>query len=56
MFKVFGETNTDDFLSAQDAWSRPDIPLRALATLKNARDGFHDSHWSAHSYVWIEAW
>ena len=34
-----GETNTDDLSPAQDAWSRPDIPLHALAMLKNARDG-----------------
>ena len=38
-FKVTGETNTDDLSPAQDAWSRPDIPLHALAMLKNARDG-----------------
>jgi len=42
VFKVTGETNTDDLSPAQDAWSRPDIPLHALATLKNARDGIHD--------------
>lgn len=40
-FKVTGETNTDDLSPAQDAWSRPDIPLHALAMLKNARDGIH---------------
>ncbi|WP_040976114.1 bifunctional aconitate hydratase 2/2-methylisocitrate dehydratase [Necropsobacter massiliensis] len=39
VFKVNGETNTDDLSPAQDAWSRPDIPLHALAMLKNARDG-----------------
>ncbi|MBO1518139.1 bifunctional aconitate hydratase 2/2-methylisocitrate dehydratase [Oceanisphaera pacifica] len=39
VFKVSGETNTDDLSPAQDAWSRPDIPLHALAMLKNARDG-----------------
>ena len=39
VFKVPGETNTDDLSPAQDAWSRPDIPLHALAMLKNARDG-----------------
>ena len=38
-FKVTGETNTDDLSHAQDAWSRPDIPLHALAMLKNAREG-----------------
>ena len=36
VFKVPGETNTDDLSPAQDAWSRPDIPLHALAMLKNA--------------------
>ncbi|WP_434524100.1 bifunctional aconitate hydratase 2/2-methylisocitrate dehydratase [Photorhabdus asymbiotica] len=39
VFKVTGETNTDDLSPAQDAWSRPDIPLHALAMLKNAREG-----------------
>ncbi len=39
VFKVTGETNTDDLSPAQDAWSRPDMPLHALAMLKNARDG-----------------
>ncbi len=39
VFKVTGETNTDDLSPAPDAWSRPDIPLHALATLKNKRDG-----------------
>ncbi len=39
VFKVPGETNTDDLSPAQDAWSRPDIPLHAMAMLKNARDG-----------------
>ena len=34
MFKVTGETNTDDLSPAPDAWSRPDIPLHALAMLK----------------------
>ncbi|TSE31057.1 bifunctional aconitate hydratase 2/2-methylisocitrate dehydratase [Tepidimonas charontis] len=36
-FKVPGETNTDDLSPAPDAWSRPDIPLHALAMLKNKR-------------------
>jgi len=31
VFKVEGEINTDDFSPAGDAWSRPDIPLHALA-------------------------
>ena len=39
VFKVTGETNTDDLSPAQDAWSRPDIPLHAKAMLKIARDG-----------------
>jgi aconitate hydratase 2/2-methylisocitrate dehydratase len=39
VFKVTGETNTDDLSPAPDAWSRPDIPLHAQAMLKNARPG-----------------
>ena len=39
VFKVAGETNTDDLSPAPDAWSRPDIPLHALAMFKMARDG-----------------
>ena len=39
VFKVAGETNTDDLSPAQDAWSRPDIPLHAQAMLKNTREG-----------------
>jgi len=39
VFKVGGETNTDDLSPAPDAWSRPDIPLHALAMLKNTRPG-----------------
>jgi aconitate hydratase 2 / 2-methylisocitrate dehydratase len=39
VFKVAGETNTDDLSPAPDAWSRPDIPLHALAMLKNPREG-----------------
>lgn len=39
VFKVSGETNTDDLSPAQDAWSRPDIPLHANAMLKMAREG-----------------
>ena len=41
VFKVTGETNTDDLSPAQDAWSRPDIPLHANAMLKNSRDGIY---------------
>ena len=37
VFKVTGETNTDDLSPAPDAWSRPDIPLHYLAMLKNTR-------------------
>ena len=37
VFKVPGETNTDDLSPAPDATTRPDIPLHALAMLKNAR-------------------
>ncbi|HEY7985763.1 MAG TPA: bifunctional aconitate hydratase 2/2-methylisocitrate dehydratase [Methylophilaceae bacterium] len=33
VFKVPGETNTDDLSPAQEAWSRPDIPLHAKAML-----------------------
>jgi len=39
VFKVPGETNTDDLSPAPDAWGRPDIPLHALAMLKMAREG-----------------
>lgn len=35
VFKVEGETNTDDLSPAQEAWSRPDIPLHAKAMLVN---------------------
>lgn len=42
-FYVPGETNTDDLSPAQDAWSRPDIPLHALAMLKHPREGIHDA-------------
>jgi len=39
VFKVVGETNTDDLSPAPDAWSRPDIPLHAQAMLKIPREG-----------------
>lgn len=39
VFKVTGETNTDDLSPAPDAWSRPDIPLHARAMYKMTRDG-----------------
>ncbi|WP_192036865.1 bifunctional aconitate hydratase 2/2-methylisocitrate dehydratase [Halomonas sp. YLGW01] len=41
VFKVPGETNTDDLSPAPDAWSRPDIPVHANAMLKNPRDGIN---------------
>ncbi|NWO06017.1 MAG: aconitate hydratase B, partial [Alteromonadaceae bacterium] len=41
VFKVTGETNTDDLSPAQDAWSRPDIPLHARAAYKMERDGLN---------------
>lgn len=43
VFKVPGETNTDDLSPAQDAWSRPDIPLHAKAMYKNPRDGVNNA-------------
>ena len=42
VFKVPGETNTDDLSPAPDAWSRPDIPLHALAMYKMPREGISD--------------
>ena len=39
VFKVTGETNTDDLSPAPDAWSRPDIPLHAVAMYKMTREG-----------------
>ena len=39
VFKVAGETNTDDLSPAPDAWSRPDIPLHARAAYKMTREG-----------------
>ena len=43
VFKVTGETNTDDLSPAPDAWSRPDIPLHALAMYKMPRDGINNA-------------
>jgi len=43
VFKVVGETNTDDLSPAPDAWSRPDIPLHAMAMLKFPREGITDA-------------
>lgn len=41
IYKVAGETNTDDFSPAKHAWSRPDIPLHALAM---GETGFPDGN------------
>ncbi|MDR9828426.1 bifunctional aconitate hydratase 2/2-methylisocitrate dehydratase [Vibrio sp. FNV 38] len=41
VFKVTGETNTDDLSPAPDAWSRPDIPVHARAMLKMEREGIN---------------
>ncbi|MGB5277147.1 MAG: bifunctional aconitate hydratase 2/2-methylisocitrate dehydratase [Gammaproteobacteria bacterium] len=38
VFKVPGETNTDDLSPATEAWSRPDIPLHAKSMLINKMD------------------
>jgi aconitate hydratase 2/2-methylisocitrate dehydratase len=43
VFKVTGETNTDDLSPAPDAWSRPDTPLHAQAMLKIPRDGISNA-------------
>ena len=43
VFKVVGETNTDDLSPAQDAWSRPDIPLHAKSMLKVPREGVQNA-------------
>ena len=43
VFKVTGETNTDDLSPAPDAWSRPDIPLHAQAMLKIPREGISNA-------------
>jgi aconitate hydratase 2/2-methylisocitrate dehydratase len=42
VFKVPGETNTDDLSPALEAWSRPDIPLHANSMLINPREGVAD--------------
>ena len=41
VFKVPGEINTDDLSPAQDAWSRPDIPLHSLSMFKNPRENIN---------------
>ena len=38
VFKVPGETNTDDLSPATEAWSRPDIPLHAKSMLVSKMD------------------
>ncbi|MEY2700432.1 MAG: hypothetical protein RIQ52_1187 [Pseudomonadota bacterium] len=43
IFKVPGETNTDDLSPATDAWSRPDIPLHALSMYKMPREGVNNA-------------
>lgn len=43
VFKVTGETNTDDLSPAQDAWSRPDIPMHANSIYKNPRPGLENA-------------
>ena len=56
VFKVTGETNTDDLSPAQDAWSRPDIPLHARAMYKMTRDGLEpEDHGSIGPMAQIEA-
>lgn len=47
IYKVGGETNTDDFSPAKHAWSRPDIPLHALAM---GETGFADGNETMESY------
>ena len=44
VFKIPGETNTDDLSPAPDAFTRPDIPLHALAMYKIPRDGVESFH------------
>ena len=70
-YSVTGETNTDDLSPAPDAWSRPDIPLHALAMLKMPRDGIvpdnngevrtHETYRGAQSkghpwLTWVMSW
>jgi len=43
VFKVPGETNTDDLSPASEAWSRPDIPLHAKAMLNSRLEGALDT-------------
>ncbi|MBF0443968.1 MAG: bifunctional aconitate hydratase 2/2-methylisocitrate dehydratase [Magnetococcales bacterium] len=39
VFKVPGETNTDDLSPASEAWSRPDVPVHAKAMLVARQEG-----------------
>ncbi len=56
VFKVTGETNTDDLSPAPDAWSRPDIPLHAKAMYKMTRDGLEpETHGEVGPLAQIEA-
>lgn len=56
VFKVTGETNTDDLSPAPDAWSRPDIPLHARAMYKMTRDGLEpEEHGEVGPMAQIEA-
>ena len=56
VFKVTGETNTDDLSPAPDAWSRPDIPLHARAMYKMTRDGLEpEDHGKVGPMAQIEA-
>ena len=56
VFKVTGETNTDDLSPAQDAWSRPGIPLHARAMYKMTRDGLTpEDHGNTGPMAQIEA-
>jgi aconitate hydratase 2/2-methylisocitrate dehydratase len=56
VFKVTGETNTDDLSPAPDAWSRPDIPLHAKAMYKMTRDGLEpETHGEVGPMSQIEA-
>lgn len=56
VFKVTGETNTDDLSPAPDAWSRPDIPLHARAMYKMTREGLEpEEHGKVGPMAQIEA-
>ena len=56
VFHVPGETNTDDLSPAQDAWSRPDIPLHAQSMLKTPRkDIYPDKDYEVGPLVQLDA-